>query len=398
MPLNSDLAIQLLENKRQTDETNRMGPSNAIASGITTAGNNYINTVQKNTEEAKKNKVALWGQELQNHDLMKYTQDDQGNMTTTPASADDYKSVLDYIGQNGDFPKGAFTLKPKVISAMAYTPPIVPPTSAIPAGMEIQGYNQKTGEPIYKKSISTNELSEDELRALAKSSILGLGTDPSFGMSANNPMRIKYQKVKAQMLNEMGIKDGAGVSSIVGQKGEVKAGLGAMTGVVANAKIQDAKVNQAIDLTKMLEQNYDTKTDSFVIPPSMHTELALGMARLLSPTGQVAVELENELRQKTAREGLAGAAIYLGFDPKEIGGTTQSVSNFFAHSIARQGQIAEQLRNQYLPKGTNAGSSFNDYLSKSKISDKLNPPETVQSGSTTPSGQTPSGAKFEYIP
>ncbi len=152
------------------------------------------------------------------------------------------------------------------------------------------------------------------------------------------------------------------------------------------ARLQDAKVNQAIDLRQMLDQNYDPKTGEYNVPPALHAELALGMAKLLSPSGTVAVEMEQQLRQKTAREGLAGALIFLGFDPSEVGGSTQGVIKMFAHSIDRQGEVAEDLRNQYLSQdktlgNMSAGSSFRGYLGKSPSRQQAQPaPQQGQGG------------------
>lgn len=112
--------------------------------------------------------------------------------------------------------------------------------------------------------------------------------------------------------------------------------------------LQDSKVNQAIDLRVLLNQYYDPKTDSYNVPPAQHSELALGLARLVSPTGQVGVELEKLLRQKTGREALANALIYAGFDPTAVGGSTQSVIKMFKDSIDRQGETAERLRDKYI--------------------------------------------------
>lgn len=112
--------------------------------------------------------------------------------------------------------------------------------------------------------------------------------------------------------------------------------------------LQDSKVNQAIDLRNAINQYYDPKTDTYNIPPSMHEEIALGTARLLSPSGQVAENLVEKLKQGTAREKLANAAIFMGVaDPSKIGGPTQDVARMFVDTIDRQGQIAEQLRNHY---------------------------------------------------
>jgi hypothetical protein len=146
--------------------------------------------------------------------------------------------------------------------------------------------------------------------------------------------------------------------------------------------LQDSKVNQAFDLRKLVNKYYDPKTGEFNIPPSQHAELALGLARLVSPTGQVGIELMHELRQGTGREALSKALIYAGADPTKVGGPTQSVARMFIDSVDRQGETAEQLRDQYMQYiSDNAPTdldpsrkakhdqgklnSFNDFLSKS---------------------------------
>lgn len=112
--------------------------------------------------------------------------------------------------------------------------------------------------------------------------------------------------------------------------------------------LEDGKVGQAIHLRKSINQQYDTKTGQYNIPPSLHSEYVLGLARLMSPNGQVAAETMNQLRQRTAREGAANVLISMGFDPEEVGGTTQSVAKFFVKQIDRQGQTAEENRQGYM--------------------------------------------------
>lgn len=146
--------------------------------------------------------------------------------------------------------------------------------------------------------------------------------------------------------------------------------------------LQDSKVNQAFDLRKLVNKYYDPKTGNFDLPPSQHAELALGLARLVSPTGQVGIDLMHELRQSTGREAMAKALIYAGADPTQVGGPTQNVVKMFVDSIDRQGETAEQLRDQYqqyisdnaptdLDPARKAKhdraklNSFNDFLSKS---------------------------------
>lgn len=112
--------------------------------------------------------------------------------------------------------------------------------------------------------------------------------------------------------------------------------------------LEDGKVNQAIHLRKAVNQYYDPKTGEYNIPPSLHSEFVLGLAKLMSQNGTVAQQTMDELRQRTAREGAANVLISMGFDPKEVGGTTQSVAKFFVEQIDRQGQTAEENRNGYM--------------------------------------------------
>lgn len=109
--------------------------------------------------------------------------------------------------------------------------------------------------------------------------------------------------------------------------------------------LQDSKVNQAIDLRQMINQNYDQKTDTYNIPPALHSELVLGLARLISPNGQIGIQMEQELKTKTAKEGLAKAFTYLTGVP--MSGAPQDVIKMFVHSIDRQGETAEALRDKY---------------------------------------------------
>lgn len=168
--------------------------------------------------------------------------------------------------------------------------------------------------------------------------------------------------------------------------------------------LQDSKVNQAVDLRKLINKYYDSTSGDFNVPPSQHAELALGLARLVSPTGQVGIDLLHELRQGTGREAIAKALIYAGADPAEVGGPTQNVAKMFIDSVDRQGQTAEQLRDQYMryisdnaPTDLDPArkakhdqgklNSFNDFLSKS--------PD--QSGETGPSWNDDKEKRYQEL-
>jgi hypothetical protein len=146
--------------------------------------------------------------------------------------------------------------------------------------------------------------------------------------------------------------------------------------------LQNTKVNQALDLRTLIDNSKDPKTGEYKIPPAQHTEIALGLAKLLSPTGVVQSELVKKLEQGTLKQKLADVAIYFGRDPKQIGGTTQSITKFLISSIDRQGLLAEDIRDKALkgasdqfqtslPKEardrlmkTKLTSSFREYLDK----------------------------------
>lgn len=132
---------------------------------------------------------------------------------------------------------------------------------------------------------------------------------------------------------------------------EALLGFKAMQSAVGNTKIVDQKVMNAGSAQVLLNSSYDPKTGNYVVPPSMHAELAIATARMLSPTGVVSDDRVDELRQVTAREGLAKAAIWMGFSPSEVGGSTQSVINMFAKTIKREGEYAQQVRDKYIKGG-----------------------------------------------
>ena len=206
---------------------------------------------------------------------------------------------------------------------------------------------------------------DEELKTSAEYEISG-GLAPSFGMGAN-VNRTRYQKIRAQTIKDMG-----GAGAAVGKKTETMAGRSAATQA---AKTQEGKVNQGVDLIGVISQGYDPKNDTYTIPPSMHTELALGFARMLSPAGVVPIQLEEQIRQGTGKEALSKAAIYFGLDPAKIGGTTDSVADYFAHSIVRQGEISENLRNDYTG---GKGTSFTKNLQQSTLANKFRKPGQPQ--------------------
>lgn len=146
--------------------------------------------------------------------------------------------------------------------------------------------------------------------------------------------------------------------------------------------LQNNKVSQAIHLRSLLDQYKDPQTGEYNVPASQYTELAMGLASLISPNGTPGEHTINNIRQKTAQGDIAGAIGYLtGSTPT---GTSQQVLKNLADSIDRQGLMSEKLREPYLnqmrqsapmmleePRKQKALSSlgvnsYKDYLNQSK--------------------------------
>lgn len=54
------------------------------------------------------------------------------------------------------------------------------------------------------------KMTDEELGALAEKAIISNGADPSFGLSARNPLRERYQKIKARILIRQGVRESLG--------------------------------------------------------------------------------------------------------------------------------------------------------------------------------------------
>ena len=109
--------------------------------------------------------------------------------------------------------------------------------------------------------------------------------------------------------------------------------------------LEDQKVNQAKHLLAIFSQNQDPKTGEYKIPLVLQTELALGLARLVSPTGNVGIQLEEKLNQASAKGDVAQLVSYVTGVP--VTGSTQDIFKMFRDSIIRQGTVAEQNREAY---------------------------------------------------
>lgn len=107
--------------------------------------------------------------------------------------------------------------------------------------------------------------------------------------------------------------------------------------------LQDAKVNQAIHLKALIDSYKDTNGD-YNIPTAQFKELTMGLATLLSPSGQTSDADRREIMSKTAAGDINGALQYVTGVPQN--GNTQAIIKNLIDSIDRQGQVSEDLRNQ----------------------------------------------------
>ena len=141
------------------------------------------------------------------------------------------------------------------------------------------------------------------------------------------------------------------VASILAEHGikadDLVLGYGAEKTAMNNVKLQQQKVDAGNSAQVLLDAGYNSKTGKYMIPPSQHAELAISVARLLSNSGTIPYEMVQELRQRTAKEGISGALIYLGMDPKEIGGSTQSVIENMAKLVKRETLQAQSNVEKY---------------------------------------------------
>lgn len=144
---------------------------------------------------------------------------------------------------------------------------------------------------------------------------------------------------------------------------------------------QDQKVNQAIHMRNLLDQYYDPKTGQYSVPKSQYEELAIGLANLISGSGQATESMRQGIIQRTAKGDINGALGYItGTTPSA---STNAVFKNISDSVDRQGMVSEQLRDKYLdtfrgqaPTGlspdrvkylnkTAFASSYRDYLNQS---------------------------------
>ncbi len=109
--------------------------------------------------------------------------------------------------------------------------------------------------------------------------------------------------------------------------------------------LEDQKVNQALHLTALMDQNRDPKTGEYNIPKAQYAELASGLATLISPNGRPTDSMRNEIETRTAKGDLAGLVTYLTGTP--VTGSTQAIFKYLRDSIDRQGKQAEANRAGY---------------------------------------------------
>ena len=185
------------------------------------------------------------------------------------------------------------------------------------------------------------DLTEDALNTTA-GLYLRTGTMPALGMGAS--------KARKEILNRAGkmAKDaGQSLEDIIAGRVKFKGRLASATSMATNARIEDKKVNTASHIMTMIDKAYNKNDGIYYISSSMHQEMAMAMATLVSPVGTPSEHTIDELRQGTAREAMSKFLVWSGLDPKKIGGTTQSVTKLFIEQVKRQGEMSVKLRDVY---------------------------------------------------
>ncbi len=106
--------------------------------------------------------------------------------------------------------------------------------------------------------------------------------------------------------------------------------------------IENGKVSQANHLNSLVEAYYDPKTGNYNIPTAQYAELAIGLANMVSGTGQSSDADRAEIKSKTAAGDLKGALQYVTGTPQN--GNTQDIIKNLVDSIDRQAETATRNR------------------------------------------------------
>lgn len=112
--------------------------------------------------------------------------------------------------------------------------------------------------------------------------------------------------------------------------------------------VQNAKVSQAIHLKNLIDQNSKTvngKT-TYDLTPQQQSELAIGLANLLSGSSVAGEATISSVNTQTAAGDFAKAVQYVTGVPQK--GNTDEVIQRLKDTIIQQGNQSEDLRDQYL--------------------------------------------------
>lgn len=141
------------------------------------------------------------------------------------------------------------------------------------------------------------------------------------------------------------------------------------------------KVDQAIGLRTLVNQQYDPKTDSYNLNPQQYHELALGLANMLAPNAVASDAKMQALIANTAQGDINGFAQYMLGTPKNA--SSQDLIKNMLSTIDREGLQAEKNRDAHLdslkqlaPSGlspdrvsainkVNFGTSYKNFLNES---------------------------------
>jgi len=140
--------------------------------------------------------------------------------------------------------------------------------------------------------------------------------------------------------------------------------------------LQDAKVNQAIQLMALADQ-YKDANGNYNIPTSQLHELAMGLASLISPSNTTAESDRQAINAATAKGDIAKMVQYATGVPQT--GSTQAIIQNLIDSIDRQGKTSQALRDQSVQflqglAPTDLSSDRREALEKNTLASYDNPP------------------------
>lgn len=304
-----------------------------------------------------------------------------------------------------------FALNPEELRAITkasagiYEPALKVAAQKIAAAQDRMLYGQRYGYDSEDSSLTA-----DEIKALtdATKGIYGPALDTATAKMKSAQLRELYREkygYDSSYANPLGPKgdgtaaDGTPWKAIYGnptiqQKLEKDYSENLLAVVHARSGdlgVQNTKISQAIHLQSLIDQMKDPKTGAINLSGPQYEEVVIGLANLLSGTSSATDSSRSGLMQGTFQGDVNKALNRITGGVRNA--SSQQIYAQLQDSLKRQGEISEDLRNQYLDSIGGMAPTDLDPGRKQKVFEGLNLPSyktLLENGST--STKTPAAA------